>query len=680
MLINLNLLKKFINVNIDTEYLKQLLASIGIEVAGISDYKGTKVFEVEITPNRPDWLSHYGIAREIYSKERSLSFNEIKVIKPEPKSSGNIEIRVEDAKDCERYSAALIRNIEVKESSDEVKELLESLGMRPVNNIVDISNLILMTYGHPTHIFDYGKLNGNTIKIRRGKSGEKIKLLDGRNVMIGSEDLVIADMDSPIALAGVMGGEDSGVTFDTKDIVVESAYFNPTLVRRTSKRYGMKTDSSYLFERGADIGITDTVLSILFDMLKKDQSKTFNITDIFDFYPDKSKKQTVSMDKYFPSAFTGIDLGFDLYREILNNLGFSVVENGGSVDVSVPSFRVDINGKEDLVEEIIRIYGYDKLNSEIPKTVNPRVFDSRSRDLKKSMRMFLEAKGFNEVINYSFQSEKDNLHFGKNSEFVEIKNPIGKEFSIMRNSMLPGLLKNISLNRNNDFKSVTLFEFGTVFKKKGNELIENNLLSISVSGEYSRSNWRKKEPEIFDFFIFKSIIFSLFDKMRLDISLSFTDSFNSFLNAGSGFELVTNGKILGYIGKVNKTLLDMYKIDEDVYTAQLDMDIIFSLIKDEKFKMWNKFPYSTRDLSFIIDKNISYNNIEQFIKKEKIENLEHFDIVDIYEGEKIQKGKKSILMSFKYRSRQKTLTGEEVNELHNKLVNSLMSGLGINLR
>lgn len=677
MIVNLNLLRNFIDVNVNSRYLKGLLTSIGIEVAGISEYKGEKIFEVEITPNRPDWLSHYGIAREIYSKDRQLSFKEIKTEKKELKHSGNLEIKITDSNDCARYSGALVKNVEVKESSPEVKDIIMSLGLRPVNNMVDISNLILMLYGHPTHIFDFDKLEGHEIRIRKADADEKITLLDGMSVSLGKADVVIADKSSPIALAGVMGGKESGVTEKTRNIVIESAWFNPSRVRRTSKKLGLKTDSSFLFERGADIDITKTIVEVVLEMIRKDQGKELEISDVFDFYPGEKKKQFVLMGKEFPSVFTGINIDPSLYIGILKNLGFEIIEKNNSLKVTVPSFRVDIEGKEDLVEEIIRIYGYDKLRSVIPLTVNNSVFNTKKRDLIRLIRTFIEAKGFTEVINYSFHSEKDNLPFGKTEEFIEIKNPIGSEFSTMRNSLLPGLIKNTILNFNNDFKSIALYEFGTIFAKKNGSVMEKRVFSMTASGEYTYSNWREKDSVKYDFFLFKSSLFSLFKKIRLNATLKTTDKYGSFLEKGKNFEILLNGKSSGYMGKVKRELLEMYKLEEDLFASELDLNIIMDLVKNERFEMWNKFPSSSRDLSFLIDKNISFNTINDFISKIGIDHLENFDLIDIFESDKIPKRKKSMLISFRYRSKQGTLMGEEVNLLHKKVIKKMEENFGI---
>ncbi len=680
MVINSKLLKRFINVNADPKYLKELLASIGIEVDGISDYKGTTIYEVEITPNRPDWLSHYGIAREIYAKERELEFRPISFRGPNPVSSGTFKIAIDNKDDCARYSGAILRNVVVGDSDDSVKESLESLGLRPVNNLVDISNLILMLYGHPTHIFDLDKINGNGIRTRLGKQGESIKLLDGTVVKISDADLVIADSESPLALAGIMGGEISGVSSSTRDIVIESAWFNPSRIRRSARRLGLKTDSSYIFERGADIEAAAGIVSFVIDMIRDGQTEKIEITDVFDEYPGKSAEQKVVMEKDFPSRFTGIQIESTEYKEILENLGFGLTEKERSFEVSVPSFRVDINGTEDLVEEIIRIYGYDKLHSEVPTTINSGIFNDRKRTGSKKICSHLQSRGFTEVINYSFHSSASNKIFEDKENSILLKNPIGSDFSTLRNSLLPGLLRNTKLNLNNDFKGVHLMETGKIFKSEQNIISEKLVLGLSSCGETLPSNWRNSSGESADFFTFKSEIGLLLDSFRPGLDFSTKKSDKKFFEPGAGFSVLFNNTDLGFIGEVNSKLLAEFGINKELFFAELEFDKLLDIPDERSFSQWNRLPSSIRDLSFVVEKNIAYGDIESFIKRCSVKYLEDFSLVDVFEGDKIENNMKSMLMSFRFRGTDKTLKGDEISAIFGDLVDKMKSTFGISIR
>ncbi|MCK4888835.1 MAG: phenylalanine--tRNA ligase subunit beta, partial [Candidatus Aminicenantes bacterium] len=482
MRINLDYLKKFIDHKYNKQDLKELLASIGIEVNEMIEINGRDVFEVEITPNRPDWLSHYGIAREIHAKNPSLSLKTIVTDRKKSIDKSDFRVEIKDRTGCSRYSGVILNNVKVGKSSPGLTSLIESFGLRSVNNIVDISNLVLMTYGHPIHIFDLDKITGDKIIIRSAEKDEVITLLDGMVKKLDVADLVIADENKSIAVAGVMGEEHSGVSEKTVNIFIESAWFDPSRVRITSKKMGMKTEASYLFERGADVENTSRIIDLTIDRIEEELGYQPEIIQYFDEYPEKLKKQIVELDKDFPEKFTGIQISEKASTEILESLGFKLEDEKTKWKVEVPSFRVDINKHEDLVEEIIRIYGYDKLDTTLPATAVNSVEKYEKRGFLDKIRSHFAANGYSEVINYSFHSLKDNSFFGDDSQNVELRNPIGSDYSVMRNSLLSGILKNTATNSNNDFRRISLFESGTVFSREGNKLIEKDLICISSSG------------------------------------------------------------------------------------------------------------------------------------------------------------------------------------------------------
>jgi len=677
MRINLEYIKKFIDHDYSKSELKELLASIGIEVDEMIVMNGKDIFEVEITPNRPDWLSHYGIAREINAKNTSLNLEEIVTKRKVEKGKGEFEVIINDTDGCSRYSGVILNNVKVEESSSSLKHLIESFGLRTVNNIVDISNLILMTYGHPIHIFDLEKISGNKILIRNAEQEEELILLNGERKKLDSSDLVIADAENPIALAGVMGGESSGVTSDTVDIFIESAWFDPSRIRKTSRKFGMKTDASYLFERGADIKntncIIDLTIQIIFDEMETDP----DIIQYLDLYPVKHKEQFVLMDKNFPNRFTGIKIPEDISLEILRNLGFKVKDEGRNWNIEVPSFRVDIHGYEDIVEEIIRIYGYDKLDSAIPKTVSQIVENYKKRGILDDFRHYFMANGYSEVINYSFHMLKDNSFFGSENSNVEIKNPIGSDFAIMRNSLISGILKNTATNFNNDFKRISLFESGTVFSRNGDNIVENDMFCISSSGFETLPNWKDGDGRIFDFFLFKSQVIAFLNNSGFPVDLKQSNEYVKFFNKSFSFGIEIAGSKIGFIGEIDKSILNYYKIINPVYICQIDLDSISVKRVENKFKLWNKFPSAIRDLSFLSERDLSYNLIGEMIEKHKSIDLEEYSLTDLYEGKDIPKDKVSMLMNFRYRSTKRTLTNDEVNDLHNTLTEKLVKELGI---
>jgi len=677
MRINLDYLKQFIDHKYDKQELKEILASIGIEVDEMIDVNGTDVFEVEITPNRPDWLSHYGIAREIRAKNTALLLNEIKVLRKKSSGTGSFKIEIKDKTGCPRFSGAILKNVEIGKSSEAIKGLMESFGMRSVNNVVDISNLILMTYGHPIHIFDLDKIDGNKLIIRSAKKGEELKPLDGEVKKLDETDLIIADEKGPLSLAGVMGGEFSGVTKKTKNIFIECAWFNPSRVRKTSKRFGMKTDASYIFERGADIENTEEIIDLTIELLLGNAGNSIEIIEYFDEYSEPVEKRKVKLGKDFPEKFTGIHIEERVISDILTSLGFRLEDNSNYWNVEVPSFRVDINAHEDLVEEIIRIYGYDKLDTVIPGTASDSVEGYEKRLFLDNMRTWFTANGYSEVINYSFHSMKDNSFFGDEINYVEIRNPIGSDFSVMRNSLAAGILKNTATNRNNDFKRISLFESGTIFIKEEGTLVEKDVVALSASGYETLPSWKDTEGRVFDFFVFKSHIFAYLKRMGLIFKLTEASEFTGFLKKENCFNIIIGGKEAGFIGEVDDKVSAFYKNEEPVFICQLDLDVMTEKRVEKNFDIWNRLPAATRDLSFLINRKNKYESIAKVIEKYRPEALENYSLTDLYEGKGIPDDKISMLMNFRYRSSAKTLTTDEVNDLHESLTEKLNDDLGI---
>jgi len=677
MKLNIEYLKNFIKLNINADELKNLLASIGIEVDSFEKIEGEDVFEVEITPNRPDWLSHVGIAREIKSKLPELDYNYpyLKDIELNIKNKDDFDIEIENKKDCSRYTGLIIRGIRVKESKPELKKLLYTLGLRPINNIVDISNIVLMTLGHPIHVFDLNKLNGNKIIVRRAKNNEKIVLLDERELELNNNDLVISDEKNPVAMAGIMGGLDSGVSDNTVDILIESAYFNPVVIRKSARNYGIKTDASYRFERGADIQITIDAIKLFVKMLME-YEKNISITYFYDNYPDKFINKTINLPKGYVSKYSGIEIKEDKVTSILNNLGFITEDKGENWEVKVPSFRVDIYGKQDLVEEVVRIYGYDKLDSVLPSVVNVNIADYKEREVLLDIENYLISQGFNEAINYVFNSENDNKYFGlDNKNFIRIKNPLGADFSVLRVSLLSGLLKNASNNFNQFFQSIRFFERGKIFYRENNKKYEIDKFAIIGSGEFIKKNWNLKCGEKIDFNIFKSIISGMLKRMHA--KYSFKASNLPYIKENSCFSIFVNGIQCGHIGEVKKDVLKDYDIDKDLFYSEFDVEKLVSAFGDNNFKDWSKYPFSTRDFSFLIDNKYKYSELEEFIEKNRPKELENYELMEIYEGKNLPNGKKNFVMRFTYRDNERTLLSEEINEIHEEFKKILIEKLNL---
>ncbi len=678
MRLNVEYLKSFIDIDHQAADLKELLASIGIEVDEQMDHQGTPVLEVEITPNRPDWLSHYGIAREISSKLPGLTLAPLDLYDIE----GTVEnekfpVTIADPNDCGRFSSCVVRGIQVADSPPHIQELLKSFDMNPINNIVDISNLVLMTMGHPNHIYDLDKLNGPEINVRRGKKGEKVTLLDDRVIDLNEDYLVIADQSKPVGLGGLMGGLDTGVTSETKNILIECAYFNPVLVRKSAKNLDVRTDASYRFERGADILSTQTAIRLALRLIAETIPTPLNITCYQDNFPHPFEPQHVQLPKSYPSVYTGIEITNDRSLQILENLGFKLEDQGDKWMVHVPSYRVDIYGKQDLVEEIIRIHGYDKLESQIPLSVNAILKIDTKRQFLQDMREHFTGNGFFEVINYIFHSPEENQRFAwkEDETFVEIKNPIGADYSVLRNSLIPGMLRNTALNFNHSVSRVSLFEFGSVFALPQREIVEEEALAVCASGQYLDVDWQNKTGRPFNLYVFKSILQCALQKRFLEAQ--FIEKEIPFFKKEASLAVLINGVEVGYLGEVAASILEAGKISQPVFAAQFRLPPLLECLKENPFQQWNKFPSSSRDFSFLIDKRLKFHQLETTIGELKPETLESYELTDQYEGKNIPGGKVSFSMSFTYRSPERTLVNDEVNEIHNGFIAELIQKLNL---
>jgi phenylalanyl-tRNA synthetase beta chain len=673
MRINLDYLREFVAFDLPDSGLKELLAGLGLEVAEIMDVAGQTVFEVEITPNRPDWLSHYGIAREIAAKCPQWPFTpqDLSGVIISQKNSG-FGISIEDGADCWRYSGCIVRDVFVRDSSPALQKLLQSLGLRPINQIVDISNLVMMTCGQPLHIFDLERLQGNEIRVRRAKKNERIRLLDEREIGLDENLLLIADSGKPLALAGIMGGLDSGISEKTRHIFIESACFNPLVIRRASRALGFKTDASYRYERGMDIQATVPALKLALHLIAREQAQPLAISFFQDVFPSPSAPATIRLEKDFASRLTGITLDPEMNAAILRRLGFTLQEQQNSWQVQAPAHRVDITCPQDLVEEIIRVHGYEHLQSLVPLTVNPVAKGDQERESGQRLKTYLVDCGFNEVLNYVFQSPEENRLFGVETQPLELKNPLGKDFSVLKNSLLAGMLKNTALNANQFMERVALFEVGNVFFRNGAELAEKKQLAITAFGLFRRKDW-KHEQLPFDFSLFKSLLESLCRRLRQACVFRMTT--HRAFKTDCCFSIELPGQAAGICGELHPDVCGFFKLEKPVFAAEIDLPVLLSGMRENRFQMWNRFPWSRRDFTFLMAKNISYTELSAGIESLQPAVLEKFELLDVYQGPSIPADKVSFSMACTYRAGDRTLTGDEVNAVHQEFVKKLVEKL-----
>jgi len=672
MKINIAYLKKFVAFDLEDAALKDLLAGIGLEAAETLRVDGQTVLEIEITPNRPDWLSHYGIAREIAAKDGKLRFTPIAVEGIElAASSKGFTIAIEDASDCWRYSGGIVRDVVVGESDSAVQKLLVSLGLRPINNIVDISNLVMMTCGQPLHIFDLEQLQGEQIRVRRAKKNEKIRLLDEREVALNENFLLIADASRPLALAGIMGGLESGISPRTRHIFIESACFNPVVIRRASRLLGFKTDASYRFERGMDVEATIPALKLALVLLGQAQGKIPPLSYFQDKYPQPLPPAWIKLDKDYPDRLTGIVIDPGTSAAILGRLGFRLRDEGGNWQVQAPSHRVDVTCKQDLVEEIIRIHGYGHLQAQIPLSANPLLRLDREREIFQRLKNQLVASGFNEVINYVFQSPEENGLVDPQPPLT-LKNPLGKELSVLKNSLLAGLLKNTAFNANQSWERVTLFEIGKVFSRQEGKISESRQLALSAFGLQQNKDWRCAE-QVFDFPLFKSLLAMLGRRLRLDFAFK-KHAHPAYVDACC-FAIEIDGRRCGQLGEVAPEFCRYYKLEQPVFAAEIDLPALVGEVSEKRFRVMKRFPAVRRDFTFLMAKTVRYEELSACLERLRPEALESFDLTDVFQGATVPADKVSFSMGFTYRAQDRTLTGDEVNGIHLEFTGKLVEQL-----
>jgi len=689
MRINVEYLKRFVAFDLGDDALRDLLAGLGLETAETLAVAGGTVLDLETTPNRPDWLSHYGIAREIAAKDPRLRFtpldlSAVRLEAPVPtavpqgdaaaKQTASFAIRIEDPADCCRYSGCILRDLRVKESPPEVQALLLSLGLRPISDIVDVSNLVMMTCGQPLHIFDLERLQGGEVRVRRARPGETLRLLDERQVALTPEHLLIADAVRPLALAGIMGGLDSGVGPGTRHVFIESACFDPVVIRRGARSLGLKTDASYRFERGMDAEATLPALRLALLLLSRSQGRTLAPSFFQDAYPRPQSRPVIRLDKDFPRQLTGMDLPAAQVEAVLSRLGFALEDRGGHWQVTPPSHRVDAGCREDLVEEVARVHGYDKLPAEMPTSANPGLRVDRPREALQRLKSQLTAAGFSEVINYVFQSPEENALADPQGRAVALKNPLGRDVSVLKNSLLAGLLRNTAANANQGMERLALFEIGKVFSGEGGRVHESPRLAASACGLERRKDWRLEARE-FDLPWLLSQLAALGRRLRLEFA--FRLSAHPAFAPGACLQVESGGRACGWCGEVAPALRSLFRIERPVFAWELELEALLAGGGERRFRPWNRFPAARRDFTFLMPKRLRFEELRAAIEGLRPPALEGVELTDVFQGDSIPAARVSMSVAFTYRAEERTLTGEEVNALHQELTARLAERLGL---
>ena len=646
-------------------------APIGIP---FKDYLGINdtVFELEITPNRPDCLSHIGIARELsayYGKELKYPETEIKSEISE-KTSDNVKVSIEDSNLSRRYVTRILKNVTVKESPKWLKERIEAVGLRSINNIVDVSNFILMEMNHPNHVFDLDKIEGNEIKVKSAVKGDKLVTLDDQERELEDGDIVICDSKKILALGGVMGGLDSEVTDNTKNILLEVAQFNPQNVRKTSRRLTLSSDSSYRFERGIDVEDSIKVINRLANLIQEVAGGEI-LNGYVDVYPVPHENKVAELNFERLNRFVGKVIPREKVIEILRNLEIDVKDNGETLTLTAPSYRGDLELEQDYFEEVIRMYGFDNIENILPRVDINKNSTLDTTKLTDRVKTICASVGLKEVINYSFipKDALQKLKFTGVSEdkLIDISNPITEDFVTMRPTLLYSLIKNAKDNMNRNVSNIRFFEVSRTFEKAEELAKEDIKVGIILAGENDKTLWNPK-PVHYDFYDLKGIVEEIFSKLKFQ-SFSIKRSVQTEFHPGRSADVFVGKEYIGSFGEIHPDVLENFGLNKKtVLVAEFNIELIKKYInKPFVYQGIVKYPAVPRDLALVMNENILVGDVLKTIEKidKKVEKVELFDI---YQGIGVESGKKSVAISILLRDDSKTLEEKEINDIIDKIL------------
>jgi phenylalanyl-tRNA synthetase beta chain len=665
---------------------------------------GDVVYDLEITPNRPDWNSVIGIAREI----SALTGNPLKVPGVTCQVSGEdvgkyVSVRIEDAELCPRYTARVVRGVKIGPSPDWLRKTLEKVGLRSINNVVDVTNYVMLEIGQPLHAFDYHLLQGragkpSTIVVRRATEGEKFKTLDGREHSLTNQMLLIADETKGIALAGIMGGQNSEINDKTADVLIESAYFKPQNIRATSKKLELRTDSSYRFERGADVGICDWASRRAAQLILETAGGQL-LEGAIDAYPTPVEPKEITLRYEKTNALIGINIADEQQISFLKKLELEVIrtvpdtefltmssqkiidvaKRPPSVTVRIPTFRVDLKREADLIEEIARLYGVDKIPSTSPRGAIGANAHDKVHDEIAEARRILTGLGLNEAQGQTLVANTECRM--PNVELVALANPLSSDMDVLRPSLLPCLTHSLRHNVSRKNYDVGLFEIGRVFTQESNQPKEERRVAIALTGQRDPVFWSGSERDAkCDIYDLKGALEEFLENFGLR-GVTFArrnESTALFLESAT----IQLGKlVLGEFGQLLPTLAKRYDLRDAVFLAELNLDLLLHRRNTSKsFKPLPAFPSIRRDVAIIVPEQTSHEAVLTVVKQTKPQNLEAVELFDVFRGKNVPAGQKSIAYAFTYRHAEKTLTDAEVNVTHEKIIEQLKQNLGAAVR
>ena len=674
-------------------------APVGQPAAEYYHLESDWIIEIDITANRSDALSHWGVARDLYAWLKRNGHT-TSLHRPDCSEFAvdnhdlPIDVEIENTEACKRYACVSISGCEVKESPEWLQNKLKVIGLRPINNIVDITNYVMMAYGQPMHCFDADMVKGSKIVVRTQPEGTKFVTLDGEEHTLGEHDLSICNAEEPMCIAGIFGGKGSGTYDTTKNVVLESAYFHPTWIRKSARRHGLSTDASYRFERGIDPNGTIYALKQAAILCKQLAGGKVSM-EIKDVYPNPINDARVQLDFEYVDRLIGKKIGNDMIRSIVESLDMKIVsETETGLELDVPAYRVDVQRPCDVVEDILRIYGYN--NVEIPTQLKSSL--TIPSDIDKAYHRQnvigeqLVGCGFREILNNSLTKTAYYTELNKYTEetTVKVMNPLSNDLGVMRQSLLFGGLESISRNINHKMPNLRFFEFGNCYhyspEKKNDEdpikaYTEEMHLGMWTTGKRVEGSWAHADEKA-SFYELKAYVMNIFTRLGVNPGIVVTETSDNNIFGKALALKARSGKVLCEMGTVCHKLLKKMDIDQDVFYADINWDNVMRAIKKNEvlYHDISKFPSVSRDLALLIDKSVEFEQIEQIARQTEKKLLKSVELFDVYEGKNLPEGKKSYAVNFILQDETKTLNDKQIEAIMTKLINNLKQKLGAELR
>lgn len=671
-------LKEFVEIPNDPEEVRRRLTGVGVAVESVYQSPAGPVLDAEITTNRPDCLSHYGVARELSALYRKpLKRIEVAVFEQGPPTADEVKIEILNPGLCGRYCARVVRNVAVKRSPEWLARRLEAAGARPINNVADVTNYVLMELGHPLHAFDLDRVSGRRIKVRCATPGETLQTLDGVERALRGDDLVIADADQPVALAGVMGGEDSAISGATKTVLLESAWFDPLSIRRTAKAHRMHTEASHRFERGADIEMAPLALDRAAALIAELSGGSI-LRGALDVYPHLRWREKLELSRAAIRRILGSDVPWEDVEHILRSLGFTVERRGAEGwGVTPPSFRLDVTSEVDLIEEVARHFGYDRLPARLVPAPPPAARDE-ARDNATALTQVLTSLGYREIITSPMVDPAENERFGGAASVV-LENPLSQEASALRSTAVPSMLRALRWNLDRGQEDLRFFEVGKIyFRDSDGRPAERRVLSLGLAGPRRAATVQEagRDTNFFDLKGDLESLIGLFDAAGVTFVLKGSEIYDAEFAAAFSCD----GRQLAAFGRLRRDLSDGGKASGAIWLAEIDLEQLLSFpLKTKSFRSFPRYPSVERDFSLVVPAGMSYAQVEDVIHRLKLPELATLRPVEVFRAASLGAASYSLLLRLVLQSPDHTLSGEEIASLSQQIVDAL-AAVGIRLR